>query len=327
MESITIQQDTYLAFFCSNRYTLCQEHDTAYKERGMESESRKQQPVDETRQQGEEEQAEKPASEGEPVDTVDTGVRAVSQPIYEFPSESQFAQAQESQLAPPEASLQGVPLEEAIRRGLIYPPPPSFYQNMPEQQRPPLPPAWKQSAAPYSYQSGTQTMTPRFAPPQPGASSVPPAQKQSRKWVWFVVAFFSLIILLSCGLCSWGFYSIFNSSMQLTSGIFSTVNNYYGSIEHQNYNAAYSDLAPQGVISGLTQQAFIQQAQQRDQQYGPVTSYVYGQPSYSFNASSQPDLSHMTLTVSVTRTHLSYNVLLSLQNIGGKWQITDFDRI
>ncbi len=183
------------------------------------------------------------------------------------------------------------------------------------------------AAAPYSYRPGTQTMPPPSAPPQTDMATVPSQQKQSRKWVWFVVGFFSLIILLSCGLCGWAFYSLFNTSMQLTQGVFTTVNNYYGAIEHQQYSAAYSDLAPQGSITGLTEQAFIRQAEQRDQHYGPVTSYAYGQPSYSLNPSNQPDLSHMTITVSVTRSHLSYNVLLTLQNSGGKWQITDFDQI
>jgi predicted small integral membrane protein len=276
----------------------------------MESESRDQQPVEEAQAQE------------EPAEVVEAG-----QPIYEFPPESRIAQLPASQPVSPEA---GMPLEEAVRRGLIYPPPPAYYQNMPEGgQRVPLPPVWSQppvpggsvspTAAPYGYQAGTQTLPPP-APAQP-------AQKPSRTWIWVVATFFSVIVLLSCGLCSWGFYSVFTSSFQITNGVITTVNDYYSAIEQKNYVAAYSELAPQGSISGLTQEAFIQQARQRDLQYGPVTSYAPGQPAFGFNSSNQPDLSQMTLTVSVTRTHLHYTVLLTLQKTGNNWRITDFDRI
>lgn len=312
----------------------------------MESESRDQQPVAEDGLRGEEEQAQQeqgqavgPAPQEEPAEVVEAVEAEALQPIYEFPPESQFVHAQADRLVPPAAGPAGMPLEEAVRRGLIYPPPPSFYQNMSEvAQRPPLPPAWQQpaapgeralpapAAAPFGYRPGTQTLPPHSTPPQPG-TAMPPAQKPSRKWIWIVVSFFSLIVLLSCALCGWAFYSIFNTSFQLTNGVITTVNDYYSAIEQKNYTAAYSELAPQGSITGLTQSAFMQQAQQRDQQYGPVTSYVYGQPSFGINTSNQPDLTHMTMTVSVTRTHLNYNVVLSLQKIGGKWQITDFDRI
>ncbi len=286
----------------------------------MESEARDQQSVEEA-------QAQK-----EPAEVVEAVEAEAIQPIYEFPPESQIAQLPAAQSASSEA---GMPLEEAVRRGLIYPPPPAFYQNMPEgTQRVPLPPVWPQPVAPggsvspatpYRYQSGTQTLP--SPPAHPGAAMPQPARKPSRTWIPIVVTFFSVIVLLSCGLCGWGFYSIFNSSFQITNGVITTVNDYYSAIEQRNYAAAYSELAPQGSISGLTQQAFIQQAQQRDQQFGPVTSYVPGQPGFGFTSSNQPDLSQMTLTVSVTRTHLHYAALLTLQKIGNNWLITDFDRI
>jgi hypothetical protein len=292
----------------------------------MESEARDQQPVEEA-------QIQEAQADEEPAEVVEAVEAEAIQPIYEFSSESQMVQLPVNQPASPEA---GMPLEEAVRRGLVYPPPPAFYQNMPEgTQHVPLPPVWPQpvapgggisAAAPYRYQSGAQTLPPP-ASAQPGAAMPQPARKPSRTWIPVVVTFFSVIVLLSCGLCGWGFYSIFNSSFQITNGVMTTVNDYYSAIEQQNYAAAYSELAPQGSISGLTQQAFIQQAQQRDQQFGPVTSYVPGQPGFGFNSSNQPDLSQMTLPVSITRTHLHYSALLTLQKIGNNWLITDFDRI
>lgn len=309
----------------------------------MESESHDQQPVEEAGQPGEEGQARKAGIQAqaeestlqeEPAEIVEAVEAEALQPIYEFPPENQFAQAPADGMVAPPANLAGVPLEEAVRRGLIYPPPPAFYQNMPEvTQRAPLPPTWQQpglpggkvlpSVAPYGYQPGT--LPPLPAAPQPGAGMHPQAQKPSRTWVWIVVSFFSLVVLLSCGLCGWGFFSIFNTSFQLANGAITTVHDYYDAIEQKDYAAAYSKLAPQGSIADLTPQAFMQQAQQRDQQYGPVTSYVYGQPS--FTVSGQPDLSHMTMTVSVTRPRLSYTVVLNLQKTGNAWYITDFDRI
>jgi hypothetical protein len=134
----------------------------------MESESHDQQSVEEANRQAEEEQVQAQSSlQAHAVEAeAATEAEAAFQPIYEFPAESQFSQAQENRPSAQEAGIAGMPLEEAVRRGLIYPPPPSFYQNMPEvAPHASLLPAWKQpvaqgnkampAAAPYPYRVGT----------------------------------------------------------------------------------------------------------------------------------------------------------------------------
>src|SRR5258708_8840271 len=74
-------------------------------------------------------------------------VEQASSPLYEFPAEN--SQLQDAPLSPqvtsqsPGDDTPSQPSEEAILQGLVYPPPPSFYQNMLDVQspfaRPPLP--------------------------------------------------------------------------------------------------------------------------------------------------------------------------------------------
>jgi len=221
------------------------------------------------------------------------------------------------------------PVEEPVKQnreeqGLVYPPPPSFYQNMAvSPERPPLP-----SPPPMLYGYAPQrSVYPTNAPPLPPYLVAPPPVKRSRKWIWFVVITLSVAFLGSVGLCGWAFSSIFTATFQQATGSVIVVNDYYTAIQAQNYAAAYSYLAPQGQISGLTQDQFVQQAQNRDTLYGVVVSYVLGQSSFASNPSTGPDLSYMTITVNVTRNRLSYSVLLTVHQVGGSWKITDFDRI
>ena len=142
-----------------------------------------------------------------------------------------------------------------------------------------------------------------------------------------VVTIISVAVLASCGLCSWGAYTLFNTAYQQVAGATDVVNDYYTNLQARDYTAAYHDLAPQGLISSLTQEQFIQQAKQRDAQYGPVTSFIPGQQSFSSDPNTGPDLSRFTMTVDVKRPHLHYAVLLTVSKISGNWKITDFDRI
>jgi hypothetical protein len=236
------------------------------------------------------------------------------------------------------------PSAEAIRQGLVYPPPPSFYQNAQEDtSRAPVPPV--PSASP-----GTATLSsPGGLPPGapvvgPGSEYIPPPAfvplpppgmmppvRQSRKWMWIVIAMLGGVLLLSCGLCSWAGYMLVAPTVQDQTDALSLVNNYYEAIQSRNYTAAYADLAPQGTIKDLTREQFIQQAQSRDSQYGSVRSYVAGQPSPVANTgggnTTSLSFSRMTITVSVARAHLNYNVLLTLEKVNGSWKIVDFDGV
>jgi hypothetical protein len=250
--------------------------------------------------------------------------RAAFQPLYEFPPEGPLANVMPLPAPITQEELTDAPLdEEAIRKGLIYPPPPAYYQNM---SNAPVPPALPlqipgMQAAPGQMQRGS---APTYPPPW--ASSPPPVKKSNRR-VWILVTIISVFVLAGCGLFSWGFYNIFSSTFQQVTGALNVVDDFYTNLESQKYTAAYSDLAPQGQISGLTEAAFIAQASKLDDQDGSVVSFVPGQPSFRTDPNTGPDLSHFTIKVDVKRTHSSYTVLLSLANIQGTWKITEYDRL
>jgi hypothetical protein len=257
----------------------------------------------------------------------------------------------------PEMGSDAATIAESVHQGLIYPPPPSYYENMslPSQAaQPPLPSqAVRKETSPLAPQAtggfvpSTQGPGPVYRPPQeqwgmPATPSYPPpwgpqpplqsmqpmqpSQKRSRKWIWLVVSVLGVALLASCGLCSWGVYALVNTVYQPVVGSITVADDFYSNLQNQDYAAAYADLAPQGLITGLTLNQFTQQAMQADTQYGPVTSYMPGQPGFN-STSNGPDLSIVTLPVSITRTHSTYGSLLTLQQEGGKWKIIDYDRI
>ncbi len=258
------------------------------------------------------------------------------QPFYEFPPDGALANVtpQPSPITKvlPTEELENKAIDEAaIQQGHIYPPPPSYYQSM---SMPPVyPPA--SPAAPNMYAPPTQSYMPQgnaqtyqaYPPPETYPPMPQPPAKKSYRWVWILVAVISVFVLAGCGLCAWASYSFFNSTYQQVSGSLNVVNDFYTSLQSKNYTAAYSDLAPQGQISGLTQEAFTTQAQQLDEKEGPVASFILSQPSFRTDPNTGPDLSHFTMTVAVKRTHSSYNVLLSLAKIHGTWKITEYDRL
>ena len=257
------------------------------------------------------------------------------QPLYEFPPDSPLS-GLTPQPAPltrvlPSNELENVAIdEEAIRQGHVYPPPPSYYQNMPLQTvQPPLPLPTPTSMAPDRFappvhrpalQGNVQTYPPYPYPPQPPA-------KKSYRWVWILVSIVSVFVLAGCGFCGWAFYNVFNTTYHQVAGSVNVVDDFYTNLQAKNYMGAYGDLAPQGQINGLTQAAFTTQAIQLDEKDGPVVSFILSQPTFRTDPNTGPDLSHFTMTVAVKRTHSSYDVLLSLANIHGSWKITDYDRL
>jgi len=289
---------------------------------------------------------------GEPVEPGELVEPEAFQPLYEFPPDSLHARPEAAPLTQvlPEKAAQPTLSTEAIQQGLVYPPPPSYYQNLPIQaERPSLPQpprggpsipnglAYMPSQSPPlqqpSQQGGTQ-YPPSGLPAYPAGMPVygqpykpQPPVKKSHRWLWILLSVLGVIILASCGLCGWGAYTFVNSTYQQVSGALNVVDDFYSNLQAENYSAAYSDLAPQGQIIGLTQSQFTAQASKLDQQYGPVASFVLGQPSFSTDASTGPNLSRFTITVDIKRTHLSYTALLTVNKIGGTWKITQYDRI
>ena len=149
--------------------------------------------------------------------------------------------------------------------------------------------------------------------------------------MWIVIALLGGVLLLSCGLCSWAGYMLIAPVVKDEASALYLVNDYYDAIQARNYTAAYSYFAPspQGANRGLTREQFFQQAQKRDSQYGPVHTYEPGQLSLSGTTNGSPTLnvSHLSITVNVTRAHLTYSTVLSLQKIGNDWKIVDFSSI
>jgi hypothetical protein len=276
-----------------------------------------------------------------------------TQPLYEFVAEDanlnpgvvpgREGESSEGTGERNPASLP-LPTDEEIRRGLIYPPPPSFYQNMHEVSGPPVVPSGEGSGR-YPEASAASSAERAIGDPRaemgqyrgpnppyiPVPSEVKPQAKRSRAWIWIVASVLGAALLVSCGLCGWGMYSIFSSTFQQVVEPLTVAQNYYSALQAKNYSLAYSYLSPQGAISGLTLDEFTQQANTRDSQLGSVRSYNPGQPAFNTSTSatgtSNVDLSRATITVDVTRSQQNYSVLLTMQKIGGRWKIVDFDRL
>jgi hypothetical protein len=261
-------------------------------------------------------------------------IEQASTPLYEFP-----AGGSPFQDAPQPASItrnlsEGdriqEPPEEYVQQELIYPPPPSYYLNMPgPSARPPLPPRQGANGPATSYSPGPQgqfypggVQVPTFPPAQFPGMQQQPAIKRSRRWVWIIVSIFTVAILVSGVLCTWAFYNLFNATYQQATGSMNVVNDYFQHLQSQGYASAYNDLQ----ISGLTEDDFIAKAQQSDAQYGTLLSFAVGQPTLPTNPGSTPDFSQWSITVNVTRAKSSYPVLLTVQKVGGDWKITYIDR-
>jgi Cell division protein len=276
----------------------------------------------------------------------------------EQPIEQQASTQQQDSAAQSQASE-----HDAIRQGLIYPPPPSFYDQQPETQPAPQPtvspaaPAQSQGQPyqpqPPTYQWGGPATPqqplapppgyPRFQqgqgiPPYPGmqpgqppliAGTPPQGQKPKRSgWFWALWIVFTLVILLSCGLCTWGFtayYTTAASQLQGSSNGINVVNQYYDALQNQDDARAYSYLSLQGANAGTTQSQFIQAAQRADEQNGHILRYT----SQNIQIISTGSLSNLQFAVSVdiVRQKKSYTAHLTLGLVNQHWKIFTYDQI
>jgi flagellar basal body-associated protein FliL len=247
---------------------------------------------------------------------------------------------------------------EAVRQGRIYPPPPSFYERE-EVKEPaqagsswvPVPPQGSPQAnsstssgraeyipLPQAHNPPVPSYPPQHAfPPYPSGQnySGPQApylapQKKSYRWVWILVSVLGVLILASCGVCAWASSSLFGSTFQqTTTALYSgrdLTNNYYEAIQNKRYSQAYSYLSLQRELKSLTPVQYLKQAQELDEQYGPVYKYVAGTPAVSYDTSGT-DINHFTVSVDVTREKKSYQVLLTMYKINDQWKITDYTTI
>jgi hypothetical protein len=245
------------------------------------------------------------------------------------------------------------PEHDTIQQGLVYPPPPSFYQqaqpdpaplhspqgspnavNAAEanntQQTPQTHPMGQWGAPPPGYPRFPQGQSyPGLQPPPyfPGPPPVPPRPRQANGWITALWITLGLVIALSCGLCGWGGVSYISAFSGVTSSIGSSrgvINNYYDALQNQNYSLAYSYLQPQGTISGLSQDQFTQDAQQADTQNGHILRYTAGQlqPKAGTNGNMQ-----FTDDVQIAREHKQYTAHLTLGMVNGTFKILSYDTL
>lgn len=292
----------------------------------------------------------------------DAEVEPNVQPLYEFPPEHLHSSNPTIQSSPA-AITQVLPLEdaapvdeEAVRNGLVYPPPPSFYQNMQPLAAPPLlPPVRSQPRQPRYGQLGQpgqpapvnpgvispQTQGQQI-PPQPQAQQgfyppayppfVPPYERRppvrkSRRWLWITLSIVGAVLLLTCGLCSWAAYNFLAPAVQGVSGSLNVIDDYYGNLQTKNYAAAFGDINTQYELSSLTETKFAQEASTRDSQYGPLLSFTPGQPAYASTPNGGFDFTRFTVSVDVKRVKLSYTTTFYVRKIGNNWKITNFDSV
>ncbi len=257
-------------------------------------------------------------------------------PSYEYAAERSSSQPRdESERRAETREMQSAGDNEAIRKGLIYPPPPSFYlqeeiipraQPLPASSFPPQGPFLPPTAEHVPFAGQGYLPGPQLAPyPQH------PVAKKSYRWLWIVISAIIVLGLASCGLCAWIGYSVIGSPLRQELSIeeagISLTQNYYQALQNQDYAQAYTYLSPQGNIKGLTQAQFTKQAQAADQQGGFVDSYTPGSPSIDNNALLNSTITTFTMPVSIQRAHTSYSALLTISKIGNQWKITDYDRI
>lgn len=208
----------------------------------------------------------------------------------------------------------------ADQPGMVYPPPPSYYQSMhiPETR----------AALPYQTgTSGTQaplnTLNVPVAPSSPTRSpEMQPQIKKSYKWVWIVASIFGVGFLVTCGLCGWGVYQLVDGVIKQETGATDVVNTYFQDVQNQRYEHAYQNLQ----ISGLTLEDYTKQAQASDTKNGLMLSFAVEQPTFDTNANSGPNLNKWSYTVNITRAKTSFPVLVTVEKVGGSWKITYIDK-
>jgi hypothetical protein len=230
------------------------------------------------------------------------------------------------------------PVAEEMQQEAVYPPPPSYYENMSlPAELPPLPEKLTSTPAsrtqpgvisPRDDVSGSYYRpSPTGKPPvytsarYPYPGMIPPdTARMARRQTWIIVAILSASVLLLCGAGSWALVNIFGAVSQQVVGANQVAQDFYQQLLQQDYNRAYADLQ----IKGLTASVFSRNAQAMNSQYGQITSFNIDTTSFN-SANSAPNTTHWQIIVNVTRHQTSYRVPVSVDYINGSWKITSID--
>ena len=156
--------------------------------------------------------------------------------------------------------------------------------------------------------------TPRVARPQHQAS--PP--RHWRRQILILAGIFSVCGLLACGI-GYAVVSFFNAS-NAAAGAATTAGDFLAAISSRNYEQAYTDLGA-AITVQITRDEFVQQAQNDDRCYGPVTAYSEIPASATIQGNTQ------NYSYSITRKKLAqpYQLHLTLQqDSNGNWAVTSY---
>lgn len=160
--------------------------------------------------------------------------------------------------------------------------------------------------------------TPRVA--RPKREEPKPKNRRKRLLIWSIA--FVVCALLACVI---GFAAVnFFQAIGASQGPANTTTDFMSSLQGQNYNQAFNDLAPTLTIQ-ITPQQFQQQAQTDDKCFGPVTDYS----EVGDSATTSTDGKTQTFTYNVTRTlngkARTYQMHISLQqDSSNNWRITSY---
>ncbi len=152
--------------------------------------------------------------------------------------------------------------------------------------------------------------SPVYVPPS--GSALPP--RRSTRWVWIVLGSLAVLAIVGSMLLAFGV----GVTVVTVGGPTIASDQYYSAIRDQDYAKAYGYLGS-SLKAELSQQAFIQQAQQRDATEGRIVRYSY---------TNVPMGNPAPVSLTVTRANgTSYTVNLTMQQEAGSWKVAAFDRI
>jgi hypothetical protein len=153
--------------------------------------------------------------------------------------------------------------------------------------------------------------TPRVARPQ--RETVP--QIKVRRRIIVLGSVFAIAAIIACTVGI-----LLARGMLQSSGPASVINDFFNGISSDNYEQAYQDLGP-AITLQLNQQDFIKQAQDLDQQYGPITDYQ----EVANSATNQDNSQSYTFTITRSKLKKPYTLHFVLQQDPNEvWKISNY---